>query len=634
MAAAGAGAAQVRAQVERPDGNSGQGASLTPLAGFEALPDSGRLPMKAKLVATLFSLPFLGVGLWMLWSISSTLYDAARMRDWQPVEARLLSAGHHTRRGDESDTYEAYAEFTYKVGGRTFRGNRVTITGGGDNIGDYQRDIGRRLAAALAAGEPITVYVDPEDPGSAIIDRGVRWGLVGFKSIFVFVFGGVGAGILYAVTRRRPQREPSDPAVAGAPWLLKDDWQSATLRSGSRARMWAAWAIAALWNAISAPLWFVAWQEITARDNWLALLALLFPLVGIGLIAWALGCTREWRRFGNAPLTLDPFPGAIGGHVGGSIDLALPFDPSARFEVTLTAIHSYMSGSGEDRSRRESAEWQDTRLAHAEPGGHGTRLSFRFDVPDGLDESDAVRDGDSYRLWRLNLCAELPGSDLDRDYDIPVYATGARSASLPERALGATAAGQEALTASRMLERFRATQTAGGTRLEFPMGRHTGSALGGAVIGSAFAVGGWFLWTEAGSPLFGIVFGGVGGLIALACLYLLLNSLEVFQDGTDIVSVRRLLGLPVRRRRLARDHIARLRHESKLQSQSGGKHVMHYTLYAVGPDGSEIVVGEGFRGAGEAQAAARFFAERFGLRRQVARRSVSATDEDPLAADA
>jgi hypothetical protein len=43
-----------------------------------------------------------------------------------------------------------------------------------------------------------------------------------------------------------------------------------------------------------------------------ALIRLLFPLVGIWLIACAIRRTREWRRFGAAPVTLDPVPGSIG----------------------------------------------------------------------------------------------------------------------------------------------------------------------------------------------------------------------------------------------------------------------------------------------------------------------------------
>lgn len=149
-----------------------------------------------------------------------------------------------------------------------------------------------------------------------------------------------------------------------------------------------AWLFAGVWNLISAAMPFIAYREVVDKGNYAGLLALVFPLVGIGLLVWAIRRTREWRRFGPAPVSLDPFPGSIGGHVGGTIDLAVPFDPAAR-----------------------------------------------FDVPEGLDESDAVKKNDRHHLWRLNLSAELPGADLDRDYEIPVYATAAASRRLSDRAL-------------------------------------------------------------------------------------------------------------------------------------------------------------------------------------------------------
>ena len=94
--------------------------------------------MKARILVSLFALPFFGVGVWMLWSISATLYEAQQMRAWVPVEARVLSAGYRTSSGSDSDTYEAYAEYRYSYGGAFLTGSRVTIGSGGDNIGDYQ----------------------------------------------------------------------------------------------------------------------------------------------------------------------------------------------------------------------------------------------------------------------------------------------------------------------------------------------------------------------------------------------------------------------------------------------------------------------------------------------------------------
>ena len=83
--------------------------------------------MKSRIFVTLFALPFFGVGLWMASSIVSNLHDAWRMQGWESVPARLISAGYETHSGDDSNTYEAYARYSYEYRGRTYVGERVSI---------------------------------------------------------------------------------------------------------------------------------------------------------------------------------------------------------------------------------------------------------------------------------------------------------------------------------------------------------------------------------------------------------------------------------------------------------------------------------------------------------------------------
>ncbi len=568
--------------------------------------------MKGRILVSLFALPFFSVGVWMLWSVSSTLFEAWQMRSWVPAEARVLSAGYTTNSGD-SDTWEAYAQYTYSYGGAYYTADRVNISSGGDNIGDYQRDTGNRLSGAKSRGEPITVYVDPDNPHRAIIDRNVRWGLMGFKSIFLFVFGGVGLGLLIAAWRAPKEKDKSLPEYVSSPWLLNDKWQTPTIWSSSKMTMWAAWGFAAFWNLISSVTPFLAYREVVEKQNYIALVALLFPLIGIGLIAWAIKRTLEWRRFGPAPVTLDPFPGSIGGHVGGTIDLNLPYDASARFDLTLTNIHHYVSGSGKSRSRKEKALWQDVQVAHAEHGSKGTRLTFRFDVPEGLDETDADAEGDSYDAWRLNLRADLPGADLDRDYDIPVYATATESRSLSKIAVERSRHELGTIAEQRIREAIDLRHDANGKSMYYPMGRNIGSALGGFIVGAIFAAAGWYIIFEEGQRFFGGVFGGVGALIAIATLYMMLNSLEVSQHGSSVRTVRRVLGIPISRKTMHRHEFDTFIKDSSFQTQSGGKHVMHYSIYALDRRGNKLVVGEGFKGESEANAAIRFISQQLGL---------------------
>jgi hypothetical protein len=570
--------------------------------------------VKGKIVLLIFALPFFLVGVWMFFSISTHVMDAWQMRNWVPVQATLSNAGYETVPGDDSTSYEAFAQYSYRFGGREYTNNRVAIAGGADNIGDYQVDLGRRLGGAWSRGESIAIYVNPDAPHESIVDRELRWGLIGFKSIFAIAFGGVGLGLIIFTLRARKPKDSSDPVFRDKPWLVNDQWQSPMVKSGSKAAMYFMLGFAALWNLISAPLPFVVYTEITEKQNYAALLGLLFPVIGIALLVWAAQKVREWKRFGPAPVKLDPFPGAIGGHVGGTIDIRLPFDPNARHEFSLTNIYSYMSGSGKNRSRSESAKWQDSQVVRGETGSKGTRLAFRFDVPAGLTESDAARNDDSYYLWRLNLSTELEGADIDRDYEIPVYATGERSRFLSSHQLQLAHDENEKFADIAVAALIQKQSGIAGAELFYPAGRKIASPMAGIVIGGIFAAIGWFLMFSEGHLVFGGIFAAIGSLAVFGSLYSMLNSLQVVSGPEYLKTVRRILGIPVRRRQIQRSEFVRFSKGSGSRTQTGNKHVMHYSIFAEDRHGQKIVVGDGFKGERQASAAIRFIGRETGLK--------------------
>lgn len=575
---------------------------------------SGTATVKGRLLLALIALPFAGIGLWMAWSLAAMLSDAGAMREWRPVPAEVESGGYSTHSGEDSDTYRAYGRYRYVYGDRSYTGERVQLSGGADNIGDYQQTLGRRLARAAAAGTPITVYVDPADPGRSVVERDLRWSLVGFKSLFVLTFGGVGTGMLVFALRTPRARDPGRPEYQASPWLVNPAWQSPAIRSNSKATMWGAWLFATFWNLVSAPLPFVLYEEVAEEQNYLALVGLVFPLVGLGLLAWAVRRSLEWRRFGPTPLTLDPFPGSIGGHVGGTIDTRLPLDHAQHFRIRLAGLESYVSGSGKNRRRSERVLWEDERLAHASSGPGGTRLSFRFDLPDGLNESDAQPSGDSHYLWRLSVDARLPGADLDRDFEIPVYRTARRSQGLTERTAGAPADVQATHYEQAVRKRVRVDYQGSGKALVYPMAQHAFANLVGFLTGVLFAAVGAYLAAREGEPLFGAVIGITGALVTVAALYLFGRSLHVTVEGDRISSVRRWFGLPLRRRTLKRGNFLSFEKTSNLQTRSAGGTTRYFRIRGIDRDGGKILLGENFAGEGQARAAMRLLERELGLR--------------------
>ena len=79
---------------------------------------------------------------------------------------------------------------------------------------------------------------------------------------------------------------------------------------------------------------------------------------------------------------MDPYPGAIGGHVGGYIQVKkLDYRRASEAQtlsLKLECIHSYVSGSGKNRSRRESIKWAERGRPEIENASEGVNLAFLF----------------------------------------------------------------------------------------------------------------------------------------------------------------------------------------------------------------------------------------------------------------
>jgi hypothetical protein len=63
-------------------------------------------------------------------------------------------------------------------------------------------------------------------------------------------------------------------------------------------------------------------KEFFDKGNKLAVLGLLFPAVGAGLLVWAVRATLRWRKFGSSTFEMTTLPGVIGGPLRGTIHTA------------------------------------------------------------------------------------------------------------------------------------------------------------------------------------------------------------------------------------------------------------------------------------------------------------------------
>lgn len=526
----------------------------------------------------LLSLPLVGLGVSFLYlGVLLPLSDWTDMKNWEPVQAQIVSARMKRNYSEGSTTYRAESSYRYQYQGKSYSGDRVDISTGSssDNDFEYHREILRPLVHAQENNMTVTGWVNPEQPEQAVLNRDLRSGHLLLAGVFALIFGALALGIWAYVLLARPDKtDVSEAQATLKPWLARRDWASATIKSDGKTGMWVLWVFAAFWNLISLPSAIGAVGE-ALDGNHVAWLALLFPLVGAVIIYWAVKLTLRWRRFGPAPLTLEPYPGAIGGQVGGTLEVTLPYHADNRFAVTLQCLHSYYSGSGKNRERHESMVWQSEGLAQTARTAYGTRVQWLFEVEDGLPVSEPP--GKRYHLWRVNIKCELAGADFDRNYEIPVFATGEKSRQLAQ----VSASNQHPEVAQKreqLLESlFDIRQVPGGVVLHYPAFSSPSSKMVLIVMGAIFS-GVGLLVDADGFPAW--IFAVIGLPMFFGGLYALLSSLDVRIDRTELVTRRRLLGVGLGNKHTPRSEITKLFIDESYSSRTGNQHTTYYKIKA------------------------------------------------------
>ncbi len=568
------------------------------------------------------------------------------MQSWHPTQAQLLSVS-----GGEKQTRALYR---YQYNGVTYEGDRVYVAVFSDNIGSYHSDLLARLRNIERAGDPVTVWVNPDYPAQAVIDRDMRWGLFAFMSGFCSIFIVIGLVVAYAsITSKNKGNKFNRPSllalrkewnqkkqdssfsenflefsrqriseleqqarekISTKDWQLRKGWETPHIRSEAKKSTIIMWGFAIFWNAATSPLLFILPGEVEKGNN-AALFGYLFPLVGVFLLYKAVALTSEYRRFGKVLVELDPYPGAIGGHVGGRIqvsrlDYNSAVEPSAQLTVRLECVYSYMSGSGDNRSRRESIKWAEEGRPQIESSGQGVTLAFRFDVPEDLPEAD-VDQTDAYHFWRLIVKAEIRGADLDRRYNLPVFRTGETSRFVrhdvsaqvlkskiqeSEAAKNAIAHGDFSLPG--LSRAMRLTEQSGEIHMAFPMFRNKVLTVFAGIFAGGF---GFASYSMIGMALNGGVFGLFAGLFSLpfllvavvasvATIYLPFSNLHIRIMRNQVTVLHRLLFIPVYYRRLSVTDISYLTIKRSGSTGQGVDKIEHFKMQAHDHYGKPVTI--------------------------------------------
>jgi hypothetical protein len=164
-------------------------------------PSSRKQKNRGSWALRLFGLPFFLVGLGATYFVAREFVFVIRTAAWEATQATVVDVKLHTSRGSKgSTTYRVDPKFTYVVNGTIYTGDRVREAdgrSGTDNIGSYHQDWHDRLSGAMASGSTVPAWYSPSEPHRAVLSRNIRWAHVLFAGLFMVMFGGIGAFLVF-----------------------------------------------------------------------------------------------------------------------------------------------------------------------------------------------------------------------------------------------------------------------------------------------------------------------------------------------------------------------------------------------------------------------------------------------------
>lgn len=232
--------------------------------------------MKLTIVSILFAVIFGGIGLGAAWATAAMIYDGIRAADWVLVKADV----------------EKRMTYRYVFDGREYRSGRLGVDrlGGTDNLDEWNDRMAEYFDTARQARKPIVVWVNPNDPAEAVVDRDIRWALAALYTPFALGFGAIGAGAVWLLlTARRLDKQVKEAIAKRVP--APKTWY----HPNPRRDLAIFWGVTLLWNGIALP-WAVAFiPGIWDSGEWYARYASIIPLAGL-ILLWE-ACRLTYKHF-------------------------------------------------------------------------------------------------------------------------------------------------------------------------------------------------------------------------------------------------------------------------------------------------------------------------------------------------
>jgi len=416
-----------------------------------------------------------------------------------------------------------------------------------------------------------------------------------FGLVFVISHGGIGFGGLCYLIFIKDKDTLNPEAPIESPWLRRSYWSNSTIYPDSKSKIQIINFIF-YYLAFLSPLILLAVFESVRLQQYTGLFGLLVPTIA----SWAFFYKNKLRQqiaiHGKMPLQMNPFPGSIGGHVGGSIEVHLNRDN--QLKSANIKLQCLQHDRNSENTQKEQL-WDETMIPLQRSTLDGKELQFSFTI-DAEQEQSQAKENSQYIEWQLSLELDFEnGQKLKKNYcNLPVFNTAKQSNFIDQQAYAQGSSETLKMNNSALDKIMPLTSTDQSYQFNYSIGRNfLGLFL--VIFGVIFIVVG----LNIPDLIFNIFFPFLGGLAALGGIYSFFNSLEVHIDPTKIKTKRYLFGILIKTFDIPSYELEKFELKKSGTTTSSQNTTHHYEILAISQNQQKTVVIENIKSRSQARLA-------------------------------
>src|SRR5208282_911503 len=256
--------------------------------------------------------------------------------------------------------------------------------------------------------------------------RDGQWEPAVLAAAIALACAGAGIGAIWWVRFHARTADPSErlrAANPGAPWMWREDWARGEVRTSARRDANRLTVFAIAWCVATFPILFIAPHRAIRSADYFAIPSLIFPLIGLVMLAWAMRTRRRIRQYGESRFVMASVPGQIGGSLAGSIHPDKPPAAGQRVALELACINRTSRGTWHNLTTWDWILWRAEQTSMSDSTGS---IPVAFLIASDCRPTDDSNPK-SRIVWRLSAKASGAAGRYRAEFEVPVFRIGPSS---------------------------------------------------------------------------------------------------------------------------------------------------------------------------------------------------------------